>query len=142
MKFRIAALTLFLGLASSASAYAQGAFLGGFIGASLGSSSGTAVVNPLSMVIYEMPNTQARLKNPMGIRTQVFSEDLKRGAGSKYAGQTLWELFRSVQPEPEKFEVLQVVRIISPKPNDVDSAEVAFWFTYVQKKDVAPPAKK
>ena len=133
---------LLIGFAASR-AYAQASFLFGLgAGMLLGSGGdGTTVAAAGATVIYGTPRVSERVKDPLGIKfasisVRPVSEDLGNGSFrlSKDVGITLFAMFARVEKNPERYEVLQVVRIFDGQYPYI----AAFWFSYVPKESVIP----
>lgn len=114
--------------ASAQAAHAQISFLFGVaVGASL--SGGDQVVNGgiSGNTIYILPRVSERVKNPLSIQFAQF--DFWQDANN---GMSLYTMFKRVEPVAERYEVLEVVRMIKP----ANQAQAVFWFAYTEKSNV------
>lgn len=132
MKKAIVLLLLVLALigVSAPVANAQISFLFGVaVGASL--SGGDKVVNGgiSGNTIYILPRVSERVKNPLSIQFAQF--DFWQDANN---GMSLYTMFKRVEPAAERYEVLEVLRMIKP----ANQAQAVFWFAYTEKGNVLP----
>ncbi len=87
-------------------------------------------------VMYRMAEASARVKNPMmmkmghiGVATSVqYAADGKKVREGD-VGRSFWDIFRQIEDQPEKFEIIQIVR---------NNGVLAFL--YIEKEYVAPPS--
>ncbi len=96
----------------------------------------TETVAVSGTVVYRMAEASSRVKNPLmmkmghvGVTTSIRYD--QSGAKTREAdvGRSFWDIFRQVEDQPEKFEIIQIVR---------DGGVVSFL--YIEKEHVAPPS--
>ena|SRR3989344_2701773 len=118
--------------------HAQASFLFGVAVGAMATSGDTITAPSSAMIIYTMLYASERVKEPLSI--QFASTNLMRfsrsgdGTGAYMMGSSIHALFRRVEPQSERFEVLQVVRVFDP----ADPSRAAFWFAYIPKQLVLP----
>jgi hypothetical protein len=97
-------------------------------------------------IVFTMPQAAERIWNPMAIRigsttTHFFKKTLSDDPTLSSKGVTLWDLFKYIEDEPQKFEVIQVERVIVNPASGNDATKATLWFTYIEKQFVLPIAK-
>ena len=99
-------------------------------------SRGQSVGSGDSNVLYVMPRVCERVKEPLEMKmTATYS--MYFGPHSSDAGKSLKELFKETVTGSDKYEILQVTRVLDSK----DLAKAVVWFVYIEKELVVPLEK-
>lgn len=120
-------------------AQAQGFLFGVIAGSSL-SSGGTTVHggDGSANVLYLMPRVAERISDPLAMRVMATAGGGDDCAGviarRNFGNMTLRQHFAATVSQPERYEVLQVVRTMRP-----DGAN-CLWFTFIERDKIRPLA--
>ena len=142
MRIRSSIVGLFL-LVFANTAHAQfwSAMVGGAIGASAGSRPSSSALMLGSTILYQMPDPQLRVKDPLLVRIASVRLVMSDNGGgvcraSQGGGNTLREILACVQGNIATFEVIQVIQMVDPNIHD----RATFWFVYTAKTNLNPSA--
>ncbi len=138
MRLFLASLALIASLLAPFGAQAQ-CLLCGIAGFALGSSSGGTSAGPSGgAVIYVAPRLAERLAEPLAVRfTSTPPIRFSTSAGNWEPGKTtitLQEMFARTLLNAEKFDILEVLRIVDGAHGNV----ATFWFVYIEKEKLKP----
>ncbi len=113
----------------------------GLILSSMMSNGSNTVVSGSSAgdVIYALPYVSERVTDPLGVRMicsekQSFNKTSEPATYDNLGGQTLRAIFQGKVKDPDKYEILQVIRIIDPE----NTYRANLWFSYIEKEKVTP----
>jgi len=94
-----------------------------------GDHTGTAAT-----VIYTLPKASERVKNPLEIRMASIQGSFAHRYSNYFGQRTLRELFGESVKNPEKYEIIQVVRVFTGE----SPQGAAIWFAYIEKESLLP----
>jgi len=122
---------------SAAPARSQGGFILGLATGSLLFGDGDRTGGSAATVIYTFPEVSKRVKNPLAIRMVSIVGNFYYHNSSYIGKFTLQELFETEVKDPQKFEILQVVRVFHGSSPEA----AAVWFAYTGKENLLPAIK-
>lgn len=114
----------------------------GAVGFALGSASNDeqAGASVGSNVIYVAPYIGNRIDDPLDVRIVASSNLIFTEGGwntrtiTPMAGSTLHEIFKKSVTNPEKYTIIEIMRVITP--DEVRGA--IFWFAYIENEKIRP----